>query len=166
MAESKSNLLTYRHTQKTLWYLLLYALAVVFAIVGWSVRTELPLEAILFATGFLMILLGTSLQHLTVEDEGHQLAIRFGPFPLFRKRIWYDDIVEVDEARLRFDEGWGIHWSPWGGWVWAIRGHDAVRIRMKRSSIRVGTDDPDGLIAFLRSRISTDYRMPGTKNVQ
>jgi hypothetical protein len=39
-----------------------------------------------------------------------------------------------------------------GGWVWNIWGYDCVVIRMKRGTLRVGTDDADGLVEFLRSR--------------
>lgn len=166
LAESKSNHLTYRHTQKAPWYLLLYALAGLFLAVGWCVHAEFPLEAILLATGFFMILLGASFQRLTVEDEGNQLAIRFGPFPLFRKRIWYEDIVEVGKDRMIFGDSWGIHWSPWGGWVWSIRGRDCVRIRRKRGIIRIGTDDLDGLTEFLNGRISTHDQALGANTGQ
>jgi hypothetical protein len=145
---------SYRHTQKGAWALLLYVIAVAFLIVSWYV--PLPALRIIFlVTGLFMFLLAASFHHLTVADEGNQLAIRFGPLPLFRKRIFYDDIREVEAGRTSFLDGWGIHLSLRGGWVWNIWGRDCVIIRLKRGIIRVGTDDPDGLAAFLRNRIPT-----------
>ena len=145
---------TYQHTQNGPWYLLLYALTAVCLTGSWALSV-LALQIIFLVTGLLMYLLATSLQYLTVADEGNHLAIRFGPLPLFRRRILYDDIREVETGRTTFSDAWGIHWSPWGGWVWSISGFDCVVIRLKRGTIRVGTDDIDGLVAFLRSRIAT-----------
>lgn len=146
------DLLTYHHTQKGPWWLLLYVLAVVFLAVSWFVRSVPALGITFFVTGLFMFLLGVSFHHLTVSDEGTQLAIRFGPFPLCRKRIWYDDILEFEKGRTTFLDGWGIHLSLRGGWVWNIWGRDCVVVRLKRSTIRIGTDDPDGLVTFLRQR--------------
>lgn len=142
---------SYRHTQKGPWDLLLYVLGVVFLAISWS-NPLLPLQITFLITGILMFLLGISFHHLTVADEGDRLTIRFGPFPLFRKRIDYDDISAVETGRTTILDGWGIHMSLWGGWVWNIWGHDCVVIRLKRGIIRVGTDDPDGLAEFLKVR--------------
>jgi hypothetical protein len=158
--ETSGNPLTYRHTQKGPWHLLLYAFGVVMIIAGVLIQGEPALNFTLLGTGFFMLLLSASFHHLTVEDEGNQLVIRFGPFPLFRKRIWYDDILEVKKGRTMFLDGWGIHWSPWGGRLWNIWGYDCVVIRLKRGRLRVGTDDPDGLVVFLTSRIAKNQATP------
>jgi hypothetical protein len=144
---------SYRHTQKGPWGLMCYALAAVFFIPGWTVPIT-ALRIVFFATGVFLLLLGGSLGQLTVADEGDHLAIRFGPFPLFRKRIDYRDIVAVERGRTTILDGWGIHLSLRGGWVWNIWGRDCVVIRLRRGIIRVGTDDPDGLAEFLKDRIS------------
>jgi hypothetical protein len=68
------------------------------------------------ATGLFELLLGACLGHLTVADQGSQLAIRFGPFPLFQRRTWYDDILEAEKGRATFVDGWAIHLSFRGGW--------------------------------------------------
>jgi hypothetical protein len=72
---------------------------------------------------------------------------------LFRRRIPYDVILEVETGRTTFLEGWGIHWSPWGGWVWNIWGYDCVLLRLKRGKLKIGTDDAEGLAEFVSSRI-------------
>jgi hypothetical protein len=154
MPEAKGEMASYHHRQKGPWWLLMYALTAVFLIVSWYVE-NVPALAITFGvTGCVMFILGASLHHLTVADEGDQLAIRFGPFPLFRKRIWYDDIIDAEKDRTTFLDGWGIHLSLRGGWVWNIWGYDCVVLRLKRGILRVGTDDPDELVAFLKGRIA------------
>ena len=103
-----------------------------------------------------MFLLGLSFRQLTVEDEGERLAIRFGPLPVFVKRIFYEDIIDFEKDRTTLLDGWGIHLSLRGGWVWNIWGFDCVVLSLNRGILRVGTDDPDGLIEFLKARISQD----------
>ena len=49
-------------------------------------------------------------------------------------------------------DGWGIHMSPRGGWVWNIWGRDCVVIHLERGALRVGTDDAENLAAFLKQR--------------
>jgi len=143
----------YHHTQKGPWGLLCYVLAVAFLVAALYLPV-LALQITFLVTALFLLLLGASLGHLTVEDEGDRLAIRFGPFPLFRRRILYDDILEVATGKTTFLEGWGIHWSPWGGWVWNIWGYDCIVLRLKRGKLKIGTDDVEGLVAFLRGRIA------------
>jgi hypothetical protein len=144
---------SYRHTQKGPWSLLLYVLGIVFLIVSWYAPL-LALRITFLITGILMFPLGMSFHHLTVVDEGDWLTIRFGPFPLFRKRISYGDIDAVEKGQTTILDGWGIHVSLRGGWVWNIWGRDCVIIRLKRGVIRVGTDDAEGLAEFLQGRIA------------
>ena len=144
--------LTYNHTQKAPWFLLLLAFAALFFTIAWVERAEPVCPAILLVAGLLMAVLGYSLQQLTVCDEGDRLAVRFGPLPLFEKRIRYDDIVGVELGRTTIIDGWGIHWTPWGGWVWSLSTGDCVVIRHKRGVIRVGTDDAQELVEFLNGR--------------
>ncbi len=143
---------SYYHTQKAPWFLLLFGFAALFFTVAWVARAEAVLPAILLVSGLLMAMLGYSMQHLTVSDEGDRLAISFGPLPLFRKRILYDDIIGVEIGRTTIIDGWGIHWSPWGGWLWSLSAGKCVVIRRRRGGIRVGTDDAEGLAEFLKSR--------------
>ena len=144
----------YHHTQKGLWHVLLYAIAALLLTISLKIGDDpvaavaLPLTAALFAT------IAASFQHLTVADEGNRLLIHYGPLPLFRKRIWYDDLRHVEAGRTNVLDGWGIHWIPGRGWTWNIWGFDCVVIRLDRGTLRVGTDDPQGLVQFLRSRMT------------
>jgi hypothetical protein len=143
----------YYHIQRGPWWLVCYALAAISFTVTSSV--PVPVLQITFSvTGVSLLLLGASLGHLIVEDEGDHLVIHFGPFPLFRKRIRYEDIRAVEQGRMPFHESGGIHWSPWGGWIWSVWGTDCVVLRWKRGTFRVGTDDAEGLAGFLQGRIS------------
>src|SRR5688500_7745918 len=85
-------LLTYWHRQAAPLCLLLYILAAVFLSVGWGARHSPVVSLVLPVSGLLMLVLAGSFHHLTVADEGEALAVRFGPLPLFRTAIRYDDI--------------------------------------------------------------------------
>jgi hypothetical protein len=148
-------MMAYRHTQKGPWHMLLYLLAVEFSAISWFVRSESVQSITFLGAALLVLLLAPCFHHLTLEDADDQFVIRFGPLPLFRKRLQYEDICEVEKGRTTFLDGWGIHWKPWGGWVWNIWGFDCVIIRLRRGIFRVGTDDPDRLVQFLRSRTAT-----------
>ena len=95
---------SYDHTQKAPWFLLLFAFAALFFTVAWVTRAEPVVPAILVVAGLLMAMLGYSFQHLTVCDEGDRLAICFGPLPLFKRRIPYDDMTGVEIGRTTIME--------------------------------------------------------------
>lgn len=145
---------TYRHTQKGPWSVLLYAFGALTGALAWFIRHEPLVLVVLPVAGLAMLVLGASFGRLTVTAEGDSLAIRFGYLPLFRKRIRYADIQAVEIGRTTLLDGWGIHLSLKGGWVWNIWGRDCVVIR-HRGTTRVGTDDAEKLAAFLRARITT-----------
>ena len=47
--------------------------------------------------------------------------------------------------------GWGIRHVP-RGWMYNIAGRDSVELELQSGNVfRIGTDDPDGLLAALRS---------------
>jgi hypothetical protein len=82
------------------------------------------------------------------------LAIRFGPVPLFHRTVRYADIGSVEVGRTLLLDGWGIHYSVRGGWVWNLWGRTCVVVHFKDGgTLRIGTDDADDLVAYLRSRI-------------
>ena len=88
-----------------------------------------------------------------LRDEGEWLAIRFGPLPLLGTRIPYARIRSVEPDQTALLDGWGIHWLPGRGWTYNIWGYDCVKLRLDRGVIRVGTDDVENLVRFLRERI-------------
>jgi hypothetical protein len=143
---------TYRRTQKGPLGLLLYVVGAAFVVFGW-LAPHPPERIALLVAGIAMFPLGMSFHYLTVAGEANCLALRFGPIPLFHKRIAYGDIRGVERGRTNLLDGWGIHLSVRGGWVWNIWGRNCVVIRRRQGTIRVGTDDPVGLSEYLKARV-------------
>jgi hypothetical protein len=144
----------YEHTQWAPMYLLMLlpGLSVLFLAIVVSGQAEVLLVSLLASAG----LVGTaySFRKLHVVDEGDVLAIRFGPIPVFRKRIPYDRIVAAEADRTTVVDGWGIHWVPGRGWTYNLWGFDCVRLTCADGrTIRVGTDDPEGLARFLKRKL-------------
>lgn len=70
------------------------------------------------------------------------LAIRFGLVPFFRRTIRYADIESVEVGRTTILDGWGIHSSVRGGWVWNLWARDCVVVHFNNGgTLRIGTDD-------------------------
>lgn len=143
---------SYRHTQKAPLYLLLLPFAILFFVLGWTLRPHPPVSIIMSIAGVVMLILGLSFRHLTVADEGDRLAIQFGPLPLFRRTICYPDIRQIEVGRTTILDGWGIHLSLQGGWVWNIWGRDCVVVH-HQGITRIGTDEPEDLAQFLKTKI-------------
>ena len=61
---------------------------------------------------------------------------------------------KVGRSRSRLLDGWGIHLCTRGGWVWNLWGYDCVDIDSTGGKkLRLGTDAPEGLAAFLQSKL-------------
>ncbi len=91
---------------------------------------------------------------MTVRELGEALEVRFGPLPLARTRIPYEQIRSVRSERTGLIDGWGIHYIPGRGLVWNVHGRDCVRLELKNGRpFRIGTDDPEGLAAWIRQKI-------------
>jgi hypothetical protein len=143
----------YSHTQKAPLCLILYGSALLCFALAWTVGSAAG-NFIAVAVGLLIALLAPAFHHLTVEDQGDRLAIRFGPLPLFRRTVRYADIEKVEIGRTLILDGWGIHYSIRGGWVWNLWGRDCVVVRLKNGSVlRIGTDDAANLARFLEEKI-------------
>jgi len=151
-----NDLLTvYQHTQRAPLCWLLYGISAVLFAVAYTSGGN-AIVYVFIPVAILMLVLGGSFHHLTVADEIDQLAIQFGPLPLFRKTICYEEIVEVEIGRTTVLDGWGIHWSLGGGWVWNIWGRDCVVLHLKQGKFKIGTDDAENLAAFVAGRIADD----------
>jgi hypothetical protein len=144
----------YQHTQKGPWCWLLFAIAAGCLSARAAVANDPVAAIVLPLAGWSMTLLGFAFQHLTVVDQGDRLTLRFGPLPLFKRSIRYEDMHDVTAGRLSVLDGWGIQWSLRGGWVWSIWGYDCVVLRHRRGTLRIGTNDAANLIEFLQDRLS------------
>ena len=142
----------YSHTQNAPLCLILYGSALASIALGWMVGETLGLN-IAGSVGLLIAMLATCFHRLTVQDQGEVLAIRFGPVPLFQRSVRYADIKSVEVGRTLILDGWGIHISIRGGWVWNLWGRDCVVIHFEKGMLRIGTDDAEALLAFLNGKI-------------
>jgi hypothetical protein len=144
----------YSHTQKAPLCLILYGSALACVALAWLVG-ETPGIFIAGGVGLLVALLAPAFHHLSVVDQGDVLAIRFGPVPLFRRIVRYADIESVEVGRTLLLDGWGIHYSIRGGWVWNLWGRDCVVVHLKNGGVlRIGTDDAENLACFLEGKIA------------
>jgi hypothetical protein len=145
----------YSHTQNAPLCLLIYTLAVVFLALGWLFQDIPPIQWLYPPIGLMMLVIAASLHHLTVAVQGEVLAIRFGPVPLFRRTVRYAEIGSVVIGRTLLLDGWGIHLSVRGGWVWNVWGRTCVVIRFKNGgTLRIGTDDAENLARSLEVKIA------------
>ena len=114
-----------------------------------------PGNLIAVAVGAVIVLLAPAFHHLAVVDAGDWLMIRFGPVPLFRRTVRYADIGSVEIGRTLLLDGWGIHLSIRGGWVWNLWGRTCVVIHFKDGgTLRIGTDDTENLDRFLEGKVA------------
>lgn len=146
---------SYSHTQRGILRPILLASGAVCLVIAYFTQESPPLTPIFLASGVACAVLAFAFAWLTVCGEGEWLAVRFGPIPLFRKMIPLGKITNVEKARSTFLAGWGIHLTR-KGWLWNIGGFDCVRIETGEKNTLVGTDDPDGLVAFLKRRIDAN----------
>jgi len=144
----------YEHTQHGWWHWLIYGNAAVL-LVTLCILPAHPVIGTVFPIVVVSLMaLAFMFRELTVRDASEALIVEFGPLHVFRKRVAYADIAKVSPARSRFIDGWGIHYGLGEGWIWNISGYDCVRLELKNGRrLRIGTDEPEKLCAFLRTRI-------------
>jgi hypothetical protein len=143
----------YSHTQNAPLCLILYGSALACFALAWIVG-DTPGIFIGGGVGLLIALLAPCFHHLIIEDQGDVLAIRFGPVPLFRRTVRYADIGSVEIGRTLLLDGWGIHLSIRGGWVWNLWGRTCVVVHFKNGgTLRIGTDDSEMFAEFLRGKV-------------
>ena len=138
----------YLHTQTAPLCLILYASSLLCFALAVGIG-DTPGVYIAVAVGGVLALLGPAIHHLKVEDRGDRLAVRFGPLPLLRTSVSYADIVSVEVGRTLVLDGWGVHYSVRGGWMWNLWGRACLVVKLKSGVLRIGTDDAGNLIRFL-----------------
>jgi hypothetical protein len=89
---------------------------------------------------------------LTVEIDEEYLSVRFGT-GLIRKTIALRHIVTYQNVRNHWYYGWGIRQIS-RGWMFNVSGLDAVELDLQDGKrFRIGTNDPQGLMAALRQTL-------------
>lgn len=151
----------YDHTQRAPMGLLLILIATVILVVGWDTADEEGAWPILAGSAAAIAFAGMCFGSLTIRDEGERLAARYGPLPVFRTFVRYGDITSVEPGRSSFIDGWGMHSLPGRGSTYNLWGFSCVKLRVGKRTVRLGTDDVDGLVAFLREK--TGEETPSTE---
>jgi hypothetical protein len=155
----------YNHTQKAPLHLIFYPLVIWLLVLAWMSRQQ-PVAALISVAGAVFFIATAFMfRQLTVRDEGEWLAIRFGPLPVFRKRIAYGDISSVESSRSALIDGWGIHCFPGRGCTYNLWGFDCAQLRVQGKTIRVGSDDVENLVAFLRTKLPPHATGPASNVV-
>lgn len=144
----------YHHVQQGCWHYVVSGSSAVVFVIAWLARGDPGATIALSIAGVLVLAIGFGFAQLTVEDEVDRLAVRYGPLPLFWRRIPYARITAVEPDRTRLLDGWGIHYGPGRGWTYNLWGFDCVKLSLGDKVIRIGTDDLENLVAFLQARIS------------
>ncbi|MAI34687.1 MAG: hypothetical protein L7W43_04600 [Rubripirellula sp.] len=143
----------YDHRQSAPTYLLLLFIGVG-TLAGSALTNVVVAQVAMYSSGALMLLLALCFRDLTVSDQGAELLIAFGPLTLFKRRLQYSELERVEQAKSTILDGWGIHVSPSGGWVWNLWGYDCVDVWYRQGrKIRIGTDDAVALTKFLETKI-------------
>ncbi len=143
----------YQHTQHGSLHLIVLILGSLMCVGACMLRGDQMAFWILAGTALLMGLLGCMFGSLTVRDEGDCLAVRYGPIPFFKATFNYKEITEIAPDRTTWIDGWGIHWVPGRGTTYNLWGFSCVRLTLGKKVCRVGSDDVDNLVAFLKEKI-------------
>ena len=139
----------YRHTQighMVLWSIGAALVLIVCITLNFRADWHVLVPAVIL--GLSMWLFGT----LTTEVNERTVALRFGP-GLVHKTFLLSGITSCRTVKTRWYHGWGIHYTPCG-WLFNVSGFDAVEVTMKSGrKYRIGTDDPQGLLAALQQGV-------------
>ena len=152
-SETSPNSGRYRHTQTGPWHFIVFSIGVLQAYLSVALRNEAPLNLIFGVCAAFMLVLGFSIRSLTIEDVGDGLLVRFGPLPLFKKKILFSDIVSAKVSHTTLLDGFGIHYSLRGGWVWNIWGYPCVHLQLKKGQIWLGSNEPEKLLSTIQSKV-------------
>jgi len=142
----------YRHRQLSIPTMVTFA-ALPLIVLWYWIRDPQVAPFMLVAMLFVAIILFL-FSSLTVEVSDREITWAFGP-NFWRNRIALSDIAKVETTYLPWYYGSGIKWSG-NGWMYLVSmGGDAVKIDLKDgNSIRIGTNDPQGLSAALAAKVT------------
>jgi hypothetical protein len=140
----------YQHTQRgTVMIVGMALLAIFFALMAYTLPSPGRWGALIAVLG--LIILAWLFSSLTVRVDDGELQWRFGP-GLWRYQMARADIASVSIVRNSVLAGFGVRMRP-GFRLYNVSGLDAVELQLKSADIRrIGTDDPSGLAAALRSQ--------------
>jgi hypothetical protein len=127
----------------------LIAIGVISAVTGsWTGVATVAVTGLIVATAMFVF------SRFTVDVTQEVLIASFGwGWP--RRVLRWEEASAVRAVRNRWWYGFGIRWFP-GGILWNVWGLDAVEFDLvKGGKLRIGTDEPDALLAAVVGRVPT-----------
>jgi hypothetical protein len=142
----------YKHTQ--IGYALLNSYTIVFLIAG-IINLATGFSPLAVAALIIVLLTVSTFATLTVIVDRRAIRLRFG-VGIIRKEYRLDDIVGYQAVENPWYYLLGIRYTP-RGWLYAVSGSSAVELALKNGKyVRVGTDEPEKLIAALENALGRD----------
>ena len=144
----------YQHTQHApLGYILLAIGLIMVLATLWI--PEVEGKWVMGVSAAIMLLVAGMFQTLSTSDEGEHLLFKFGPLPLFQRKVPFQDITAIEAGKTNWLDGWGVHASLKGGWVWNLWGFDCLVLHLSQGrTLRIGTDDVAGLQTYLQEKLA------------
>lgn len=142
----------YQHSQ-TGWFVIpvLLLFTVVGLVVASDDEVQVGVVVAILVMMFAILALGIYLSRLDVTVTEDQVVAAFG-FGKPRRAFDLTEITDVRAVRNSWWNGWGVR-KIRNGWMYNVWGLDAVQLELQSGkSFRIGTDDPDGLVAALNDR--------------
>lgn len=150
MSATRTRTAPYRHTQ----FGTVIVLSLLFAVAG-TISLSF-LEGVPDWTRWIGVLIAVALVlffDLTAEIDETSVRLRFG-IGLIRRSVPLAAVASCRAVRNTVLMGWGIHYIG-RGWLYNVSGMEAVEIQLKDGTrLRIGTDDPEGLLAAIRDRLA------------
>lgn len=137
----------------------LFVLGFILAMAGTFFRNGngTDMRSLLLAEG-LLFLAFVVFTRITIRVTEEFVEARFGPgFP--KKRVLLDEIAHIEETDIPW-YALGIKRMK-GGWAWGVAPGPALDLKLKNGRVvRLGTDDPDGLLDALEKASGRSLRTP------
>ena len=126
--------------------------AVIVAAGAYGGTAATPPQLFFFVLLVLVILVAFARMTTRVDESGVRWAFTLGSPSV---SLAFVDIERIERVRTSIFEGWGIHWTPWHGWLWNVGGFDAVEFFLKDGRrLTVGTDDPGAFMDAINARLA------------
>lgn len=141
----------YQHTQRSsIIFPMMLVLTALFTVIAYQITGPTELRLIFFGIAALIAVISVVMSRLTVTVDQTHLSWVFA-FSFWRKSVPLKDIATVEVIKTNWLDGWGIRLTH-RGWLYNVEGFDAVKVELVSGKrVLVGTDQPDALVAALKT---------------